>query len=58
MVSLFTKDPEDWLRGNRFHIAAKTTWDGRANDAIGKVAVAGGSDRIQGSLFVSANRGA
>ena len=57
VVSLFTKDPEDWLRGNRFHIAAKTVWDGRANDAIGKVAVAGGSDRIQGSLFVSANRG-
>ena len=57
VVSLFTKDPADWLRGNRFHIGAKTTWDGRANDAIGKLAVAGGGDRIQGSLFVSANRG-
>ena len=57
VVSLFTKDPIDWLRGNRFHIGAKTTWDGRANDAIGKIAVAGGGDRIQGSVFVSANRG-
>ncbi|MYI75717.1 MAG: TonB-dependent receptor plug domain-containing protein, partial [Acidobacteria bacterium] len=57
VVSLFTKDPEDWLRGNRFHVGAKTVWDGRANDAIGKVAVAGGGDRIQASLFVSGNRG-
>lgn len=57
VVSLFTKDPEDWLRGNRFHIGAKTTWDGRANDAIGKLVLAGGGDRLQGALFVSANRG-
>ena len=26
VVSLFTKDPADYLRGRRFHLGAKTTW--------------------------------
>ena len=57
VVSLFTKDPADYLRGRNFHIGAKTTWDGRANDVSGNISVAGGNDRLQGSLFSSVNRG-
>ena len=57
VVSLFTKDPADYLRGRNFHIGAKTTWDGRANDVSGNVSMAGGTDRLQASLFTSVNRG-
>ena len=57
VVSLFTKDPADYLRGRRFHAGAKTTWDGRASGLSGNAAVAGGSDRLQGSLFASGSRG-
>ena len=57
VVSLFTKDPADYLRGRRFHLGAKTTWDGRANEASGQLSFAAGTDRIQGSLFASVNRG-
>ena len=57
VVSLFTKDPVDYLQGDRFYVGAKTTWDGRANDASANLTLAGGSDRLQGSVFVSANRG-
>ena len=57
VVSLFTKDPEDYLRGRNFHVGAKLTWDGRANDISTNVSLAGGGERLQGSLFVSGNRG-
>ena len=57
VVSLFTKDPEDYLRGRNFHVGAKMTWDGRANDTSANVSLAGGGERLQGSLFVSGNRG-
>lgn len=57
VVSLFTKDPADYLGGQRFHIGAKTTWDSRANDVSGNLSLAGGGERLQGSLFVSAHRG-
>ena len=57
VVSLFTKDPADYLRGQRFHIGAKTTWDGRAGHVSGNLALAGGTDRLQGSLFTSVSRG-
>ena len=57
VVSLFTKDPADYLRGRRFHLGAKTTWDGRAGELGGQVALAAGTGRIQGSLFASVNRG-
>ena len=57
VVSLFTKDPADYLRGRRFHAGAKTTWDGRANGLSGNAAVAGGGDRLQASLFASGSRG-
>ena len=57
VVSLFTKDPTDYLRGQRFHIGAKTTWDGRAGDISGNLTLAGGTERLQASLFASVNRG-
>ena len=57
VVSLFTKDPADYLRGSRFHVGAKATWDGRANETSGQLSLAAGTDRIQGSLFASVNRG-
>ena len=57
VVSLFTKDPADYLRGRRFHLGAKTTWDGRAGETSGQLSLAAGTDRIQGSLFASVQRG-
>ena len=57
VVSLFTKDPADYLRGQRFYIGAKTTWDGRAGDISGNLTLAGGTERLQASLFASVNRG-
>lgn len=57
VVSLFTKDPADYLRGRQFHAGAKTTWDGRASGLSGNAAVAGGSERLQASLFASGSRG-
>ena len=57
VVSLFTKDPTDYLRSQRFHVGGKVTWNGRADQVGGNFALAGGTDRLQGSLFVSANRG-
>ena len=57
VVSLFTKDPADYLRGRRFHLGAKTTWDGRAGELGGQVSLAAGTRRVQGSLFASVNRG-
>ena len=57
VVSLFTKDPEDYLQGRRFHAGAKTTWDGRADTLSGNAALAGGGERLQASLFASTSRG-
>ena len=57
VVSLFTKDPADYLRDRRFHMGAKTTWDGRGDQLSGNFSLAGGTDRLQGSLFMSASRG-
>ena len=56
VVSLFTKDPADYLRARPFHIGAKTTWDGRSDALGGNLSLAGGTDRLQGSLFASVNR--
>ena len=57
VLSLVTKDPDDLLRGDRFHAGAKTTWDGRANDLSGNVSLAGGNERVQGMFFGSVHRG-
>ncbi len=57
VVSLFTKDPADYLRDQRFYIGAKTTWDGRADDVGVNLTLAGGSERVQASVFTSLNRG-
>ena len=57
VVSLFTKDPADYLRGRRFHLGAKSTWDGRAGELSGQLSLAAGAERVQGSLFASVNRG-
>ena len=57
VVSLFTKDPSDYLGGRPFHAGAKTTWDGRSDSLGGNLSLAGGTDRLQASLFASAQRG-
>ena len=57
VVSLFTKDPADYLLGRAFHLGVKTSWDGRAREARGQVALAAGGERVQGSLFASLDRG-
>ena len=48
VVSLFTKDPADYLRRQRFHIGAKTTWDGRSNDVSGNLSLAAGGGAAPG----------
>ncbi len=58
VVSLFTKDPADYLRqGQPFYVGGKTTWDGRADDVGVNLTLAGGSERVQASVFGSVNRG-
>ena len=58
VVSLFTKDPADYLRqGQPFYVGGKTTWDGRADDVGVNFTLAGGSERVQASVFGSVNRG-
>ena len=57
VVSLFTKDPADYLNGRGLHLGAKTTWDGRSDAINGNLALAAGTERLQGSLFASAHRG-
>ena len=57
VVSLFTKDPADYLRGRPHHLGAKVTWDGRADGLSGNLAAAAGIGRLQGSLFASVRRG-
>ena len=57
VVSLFTKDPADYLRDQRFYVGGKTTWDSRADDVGVNFTLAGGSERVQASVFGSVNRG-
>ena len=58
VVSLFTKDPADYLRQDQpFYVGGKTTWDGRADDVGVNLTLAGGSERVQASVFGSLNRG-
>ncbi len=57
VVSLFTKDPADYLQRGDLHLGARTTWDGRSDALGGNLALAAGAGRIQGSLFASAHRG-
>ena len=57
VVSLFTKDPADYLLGRRFHAGVKTTWDGRTDGLGGNAALAAGGDRLQASLFAGGTRG-
>ena len=57
VVSLFTKDPADYLLDRRFYLGGKTTWDSRA-DAVGaNVTLAAGGERVQASVFTSLDRG-
>ena len=57
VVSLFTKDPADYLQDQRFYVGAKTTWDSRADDVGVNLTLAGGGERLQASMFASVNRG-
>ena len=57
VVSLFTKDPADYLGNRTFHLGAKTFWDGRSDGISGNLALAAGTERVQGSLFGSFHRG-
>ena len=57
VVSLFTKDPADYLSDRRFYLGGKTTWDSRA-DAVGaNLTLAAGGERVQASVFTSLDRG-
>lgn len=57
VVSLFTKDPVDYLSGQPFHVAGKALFDGRSRETGGNGVLAGGNGRVQGSLFASVGRG-
>ena len=57
VVSLFTKDPADYLDGQGIHLGAKTTWDGRSDAVSGNLALAAGTEKLQGSVFASVHRG-
>jgi sirohydrochlorin ferrochelatase len=57
VVSLFTKDPADYLGGRAFHAAGKTGYDGRSDETGVNGVVAGGRGRVAASLFASAARG-
>ena len=57
VVSLFTKDPADYLDGRSVHFGAKTTWDGRSDAVSGNLALAAGTEKLQGSVFASVHRG-
>ena len=57
VVSLFTKDPADYLGNRSFHLGARTIWDGRSDVISGNLALAAGTERLQGSLFASVHRG-
>lgn len=53
VVSLFTKDPSDYLAGQSHHIGGKVHFDGRSGDTSGNAVIAGGTRRVQASLFAS-----
>jgi hemoglobin/transferrin/lactoferrin receptor protein len=53
VVSLFSKDPVDYLAGQRFHVGGKMLFDGRTRTGSGNIALAGGGSRVQASLFSS-----
>ena len=57
VVSLFTKDPADYLDGRGVHLGAKSTWDGRSDAVSGNLALAAGTEMLQGSVFASVHRG-
>jgi hemoglobin/transferrin/lactoferrin receptor protein len=57
VVSFFTKDPADYLSGQRRHAGAKLLFDGRSRDASGNGVVAFGTSRVQASVFGSYGRG-
>jgi hemoglobin/transferrin/lactoferrin receptor protein len=57
VVSFFTKDPADYLRGRPFSAAGRTSFDGRTGETTGNIAIAGGGPRVEASLFVSYGRG-
>lgn len=51
VVSLFTKDPADYLANQAFHLGGKALFDSRASDTSGNAVVAGARGRVQASLF-------
>lgn len=53
VVSFFTKDPADYLAGQRLHLGGKLLFDSRSRDTSGNTVVAGGRDRLQASVFAS-----
>jgi len=53
VVSLFTKDPADYLGSRAFHSAGKIGFDGRADETNLNGVVAGGRGRVTASLFAS-----
>lgn len=57
VVSLFTKDPADYLRSQAFHLGGKLVYDGRARDASANAVIAGGRPGLQASLFSSFSAG-
>jgi hemoglobin/transferrin/lactoferrin receptor protein len=57
VVSLFTKDPADYLAGRAFHAAGKTGFDSRFDESSANGVVAGGRGRVTASLFASAASG-
>ncbi len=57
VVSLFTKDPADYLLDQKRYLGVKTTWDGRSDDTSGNFAFALGNKTVQGSIFTSVSRG-
>ena len=50
VVTLFTKDPADYLAGQRFHVGGKSVFDSRSSDAAGNLVVAAGTARVQASV--------
>ncbi len=57
VVSFFTKDPADYLAGQRLHLGGKALYDSRSRDTSGNVVVAGGRSGVQASLFGSYSAG-
>jgi hemoglobin/transferrin/lactoferrin receptor protein len=53
VVSFFTKDPSDYMRGKDVTIGAKALYDGRSREGSGNFVIAGGKEKVQASLFSS-----